>query len=179
MGEAGSLQGWVYDNEDVEVAKFSTSPEGYASFWLRPEPGKTYIARVAEGVEIRKYNLPAARNTGVGLSVTRVGKDFNITINTTKDFRKPLHLIVHTRGVIQQILSIKPDNRENVQIPLKHLPAGISHITVLDASFHPQCERLIFKYPEDHGYLKLDLGKNQLFQKRKGGTGAEQERHRH
>ncbi|MDN5211010.1 hypothetical protein QQ020_03085 [Fulvivirgaceae bacterium BMA12] len=159
FGRGVKLTGVVYDNDDLEVAKFSTSPQGYASFWLLPEQGKTYFARVAEGLEIKKYNLPAAKNTGVGMSVTGAGGDFKLTINTVENSPKPLYLIVHTRGVIQQILPLSMDSRKNLTVPLKNLSSGITHITLLDASFNPQCERLVFKYPENREFIKLDPGK--------------------
>ncbi len=167
FGRGLKLTGVIYDNDDLEVAKFSTSPQGYASFWLLPEQGKTYFARVAEGLEIRKYNLPAAKNTGVAMSVAGAGGDFKLTINTAEDPPQPLYLIVHTRGVIHQILPVSTDNRKNVTVPLKNLSSGISHITVLDASFQPQCERLIFKYPGNKEYLKLNLEKTSYAKREK------------
>lgn len=186
FGKGQALTGIIYDNEDIEVARFSTSAQGYSSFWLIPEQDKTYFARVVHNGEIKKYNLPSARNTGVTMAVSRSGSGhFDISLNATEEFPKPFYLIVHTRGIIERISPVSLDNQKNVQVTLENLPPGISHITLLNHAFNPQCERLIFSYPKKNEYLNLhqektDYGKREKvvlnLDMQKSGAGKEQAR---
>ena len=158
MGQA--LTGIVYDNDDTEVARFSTSAQGYSSFWLLPEQDKAYFARVAYKAEIKKYNLPAVRNKGVTMTVSMTGQgNFNISLNATERSPEPFYLVVHTRGIIERISPVGLDTQKHVQVTLENLPAGISHITLLDHTLNPQCDRLVFKYPQNNEYLSLQQEK--------------------
>ncbi len=151
FGRGLSLTGVVFDNEEKEVAKFTTSQNGYTSFQLTPTKGKTYVARVASSTKVYKLNIPEARNSGLIMAVTtdKTG-DFSITVKSTQDFLQTMYLVVHTRGVIKKFEPLYPNVVQKINLENNSLEEGVFHITILDSGFKPIAERLVFKYPNNY-----------------------------
>jgi hypothetical protein len=160
FGTGIRLMGVVFDNEENEVAKFSTSQKGYASFQLKPQKGKTYKARIAYGSEIYKKDIPIALNSGLTLAVTtnNVG-DYNVVVRSSSNFIQTMFLVIHTRGVIHKFEPLYPSLEQNINIEREGLEEGISHITILDRNFTPIAERLVFKYQSVENLIKLTTNK--------------------
>jgi len=153
-----AITGVVYDNEDNEVAEFTTSKLGYAYFFLTPDSTKSYFARVKLDSLIEKYPVPKVIQTGLALSVnsSETG-NLIISINNTKGFQEKPYLVVHTRGIIKKLLIIDLKQKNDINIKANELPEGISHITLLNNDFTPLSERLVFRYPDIHGSINLNI----------------------
>ncbi len=159
-GTGLALSGLVFDNDDNEVAKFTTSRFGFASFELIPETGKTYNARVAIDSLLQKYNLPQAEESGVVITViTNKDGDFDLNIESQKTVQSTFYVVMHTRGKIIKIMPLNIVRGQNIALPAKDMTPGITHITVMDDLFQPIAERLIFKYPAEHNPISLNLPK--------------------
>lgn len=149
FGEGKQLSGLIFDNNDTEVAKFTTSNKGYASFNLTPESGKLYKAKIAHEGSIQEYALPAIKKSGLVIAVTnRESEELSIRLNSTPDFSQRLHLLIHTRGIIKHTELIILSSQRDIELPFDILSPGISHITVMDQDFNPLVERLVFKHPK-------------------------------
>ena len=160
-GEGINLKGSVLDQEGNEVAEFSTSRHGYASFQLAPEDGKKYRVSIDRAGAIRTYELPQAKLSGVVLTVTDEGsQDLNIGIKATPNFKKYSYLVVHTRGIINRFERVALDLQENILLKKDILDAGITHITLLGDKFTPLAERLVFRYPDAEPRLNVVVGTN-------------------
>ncbi len=169
MGQPLSLTGVVYDNSDNEVAKFNTSSLGYAHFYIAPQQGKTYIARVARDSLIEKHLLPVAQKSGLvmHLSSSKNG-DYELSLNTSKGtFTNGVNVIIQNRGVIQQITKLDLPTQSNLSLPLKSLKEGISQITCMDDQFNPIAERLVFRFPETNSSLDLKLDQTEYSKREK------------
>lgn len=167
LGKPVELTGLIFDNNEKEVGKFTTSPDGYASLQLTPEAGKSYFARVAIGGNIQKISLPDAMGNGLVMTAKKANKDsYRLEFQHTPAFPKTLHLIAHTRGTIQQIRTIDLNSEKQTTLNLKELPAGITHITLTDQQFQPLIERLIFNYPE-FNHIELQTDKKTLATRQK------------
>jgi len=168
FGSGVSLPGFVFDNEGNQVAKFSTSTQGYSSFHLLPEKGKTYIARITRDSLIQEYNLPKIEESGVVITVTtnKVG-DFNLDIGSKNAIQSTFYVITHTRGKIIGMKSLNLDIEQRVELLNKDLIPGITHITVMDHQFKPVAERLIFKYPEEQNPIVLNIPKREYGKREK------------
>ena len=131
---------------------------GYAYFFLTPDSTKTYFARVKLDSLIEKYPVPKVIQTGLALSVnsSETG-NLIISINNTKGFQEKPYLVVHTRGIIKKLLIIDLKQKNDINIKANELPEGISHITLLNNDFTPLSERLVFRYPDIHGSINLNI----------------------
>lgn len=166
FGDGLSLTGVVFDNEDNEVAKFSTTGNGYSSFLISPQKGKTYAARIAIDSLIKKYELPHIKDRGIGLSVSQVtGSRFDILLTSNINFQQLIYVVVHTRGIINQIEELDLKAIKSLHLLSKNLQPGISHITVMDEEFNPIADRIVFLYPDPKQPITLELDKS-IYEKR-------------
>lgn len=167
-GSGLAVTGIVYDNDDVEVAEFTTSEKGYTYFFLTPESTKSYFAMVKLDSAVIKYPIPKVEVQGISLSVN-TSENGNLSISTeqTKNFLTNPYLVVHTRGVIKKILTIDLAKKQNINIKWNELPEGISHITLLNSDFTALAERLVFKYPDNSGPMNLDISHTEYGKRKK------------
>ncbi|MEQ6121182.1 hypothetical protein [Reichenbachiella sp. MALMAid0571] len=169
MGQPLSLTGVVYDNNDNEVAKFSTSDLGYTYFHLTPQQGKTYIARIARNGLIEKHELPKAQVSGIVIQLSSTQKgDYELSLSATKGtLTNGVNVIIQNRGVIQQITKLDLKSQSNLSLPVNSLKDGISQITCMDDRFNPLAERLLFKFPENPSSPDLKLDKTEYSKREK------------
>lgn len=168
FGRGISLTGVVFDNEENEVAKFSTSKNGFASFQLSPIAGKSYKARIALDSVVYKIDIPEARNSGLAMAVTTNNTgDYHVEVKATQDFLQTMYLVVHTRGVINKFEPLYPKVAQNIIIDNDGLASGITHVTILDSDFKPITERLLFKYPDNVRLLNASPNKKTFAKREK------------
>lgn len=165
-GKGLSVAGIIYDDQDQEVAEFSTPELGYSYFFLTPDKSKSYTARVELDSAIHSYLLPAVKETGLTLAANfSEAGNLKISVEHTADFQENPYLVVHTRGIIGQLVRMDLNQAKHLNIESNELPAGITHITLLSSDFDPLCERLIFKYPDITDLIDLN-SKGQEYRKR-------------
>jgi hypothetical protein len=167
-GTGQSLEGIIFDDEENEITKFTTSDQGYSSFNITPVFGKLYTARFLVDNVIQKHVLPDSKKTGIVISLKKhLNDNWNLSISSTQSFEERVYLVTHNRGIVQQIKQVDLLKSKDIELILNEHYSGISHITVLDKNFIPQAERLVFQYPDDKQLLKIEMPKESFGKREK------------
>ncbi len=147
----------LFNQQGEEVARLSTSHEGRGLFSFVPKEDAYYA--LIEGYD-QRFNLPKVQPTGLVLSANNKRDDFlTVTIKSNEVGCEPYYLVTHTRGYITYASQVQmTSTRGFVKIPKSPLPAGITHITVLDKALNPVAERLAFMNPDEN--LKIEISPN-------------------
>lgn len=161
------VKGVVLDNENKEVATFSTEHFGMGSFRLAPEAGKSYQAKVTypDGSE-NTMKLPAAIDNGYVLGVYNNAETDTVLVRinaseaATKNGAQQVSLVVQSGGAVF-FATTMPVNKAAVSfaIPALDLPSGIVQFTLFSATGNPINERIIFIQNKDQMDLKLSTAK--------------------
>ena len=143
-GQSTDISGIVYDQTGKEIREFHSEHLGMGSFSLRAEKGKSYyaICQIDKG-ESKRFDLPAAVDSGYALSVNRVKDKMYMTVlkpaGTAPD--DELYLLAHTRGMVHFADRWNPE-KEYIIYP-KQFPSGVLHLILFDSDLHPVSERLV------------------------------------
>lgn len=158
-GKAVNATGEVYQ-DSIVVASVHTQHDGMGKFRLPVNPGKTFYAvmRTEEGVE-KRFELPAASDTGWGITVT--GQDSVLRYRIIKGMRatlpEELYVVVHCRGIF--IGSSRVNGLTKGTINLGVVPEGISHIVLVDGEGNVYSQRLFFVKRSQRPELKITTNK--------------------
>ncbi|SFG60654.1 TonB-dependent receptor plug domain-containing protein [Pedobacter insulae] len=170
-GKGEDIKGVIMDSDGTEITSFESSHLGMGSFFVSPQAGKTYRAKVKfkNGSE-KMFNLPKANVSGYVLSVNNAdtGK-VNLKVLLSDDLigKGRLNLLVQQNGSIY--FSVKIPTGKNVataSLPKSELPSGIITITLFNDENAPVAERLIF---QNNKLDKINVGVENLkegYQKR-------------
>ncbi|MGN6641130.1 MAG: TonB-dependent receptor plug domain-containing protein, partial [Mucilaginibacter sp.] len=143
-------KGVIVDNNNTQVATFHSSHLGMGYFYLQPEAGKTYKAKVtfSNGAQ-SSVDLPAPVAKGIMLQVKdTLGKvSLNIVCNKAylqENQNKDVGLAIYSGGKVRTVTT-KLDNRVmGMDLADKEFPSGIMQITLFSQDGEPLSERLLF-----------------------------------
>ena len=146
-----NLTGSIYNNKQQEVAAFSSAHKGIGSFYMLPQAGETYTAKIKlpDGT-FKSFPLPAVKTSGFMIKVNNVFKSdsLTVTVTATPDVAataNSYYLMGHTRGMVFYGALLKFDNNvATLLINKKNFPAGIAHLTLAGADKKAISERLVF-----------------------------------
>jgi len=145
-----NAKGVILDNTNVQVATFSSSHLGMGSFYIQPEEGKTYKAKVTFGNGLQStIGLPAPLAKGITLQIKdTLGKvSINIVCNKAylqENMNKDVNLTIFSGGKLRTV-NTKLDSRVmGMDIAEDQFPAGIMRITLFSQDGDPLSERLVF-----------------------------------
>lgn len=155
--EEQAQTGKLYNSQGEEVASFSTRHEGKGLFSFVPKEEEYYA--LIDGNEER-FALPKVNETGLVMSANNKRDDFlTVTIKSNEVGCEPYYLITHTRGYVTYASQVQmTSTRGFVKVPKASIPAGITHITVLNKELNPVAERLAFIKPNEN--LKIEISPN-------------------
>ncbi|HEY2583956.1 MAG TPA: TonB-dependent receptor [Mucilaginibacter sp.] len=163
-GLGADVKGIVTDNNNNQVATFTSTHLGMGLFDLSPEGGKTYKAAItyADG-SVNTVQLPAASDNGYTLSIDNTQADvIGIKILPGEIVRKSglqngeMSLVGQCGGVIFYAGKSKPGSKSfTATIPKSKFPSGIAQFTLFSPTGEPLNERLVFVQNNDQ--LKLDV----------------------
>ncbi len=163
-GLGADIKGVVTDNDNKQIATFSSAHLGMGVFDFDPQSGKTYKAQItyADG-SVNMVDLPAATNSGYSLSINNAGDDkISIKINPGSDVETSnaptglLGLIAQSGGVVYYAGKSKPGSKSfTTVLPKNRFPTGIVQFTLFSSTGEPLNERLVFI--QNHDQLKLDV----------------------
>lgn len=145
-----NAKGVIVDNTNAQVATFSSSHLGMGSFYIQPEDGKTYKAKVTFGNGAQStINLPSCVSKGITLQTKdTLGKvSINIVCNKaylTDNMNKDVNLVIYAGGKLRTV-NTKLDSRVmGMDIADDQFPAGVMRITLFSQDGEPLSERLVF-----------------------------------
>ncbi|WP_374949407.1 TonB-dependent receptor plug domain-containing protein [Mucilaginibacter sp.] len=162
------VKGTVVDNNNKEITKFTSTRLGMGQFFVTPQDGKTYKAKLTypDGTAAT-VDLPAAQIKGMALAVNdeTPGK-LSIDINANKPYyldnkNKEITIVIYASGLIKTVKTILDNQVIGLDLPVKDFKTGIVHITVFSQDGTPLNERLTFVQNTD--LLKLVVNAKQSY----------------
>ncbi|RYG18965.1 MAG: carboxypeptidase regulatory-like domain-containing protein [Chitinophagaceae bacterium] len=160
-------KGSITDDQNNEITTFTTANAGMGSFFLTPEAGKSYKAKVTfKDGSTKVVNLPAAAATGITLQVVNSTDEFiNLKVLANTPFYeankdKTFFIVGLNTNVVYYAAKASLKNQIIItKIPKKNFPSGIAQITLFNANSEPISERLAFVLHKDAMALtvKTDL----------------------
>ena len=144
FGEPADVEGMVLNENNEQVASFSTYHQGMGVFQIKPLSLTNYKVKITKPAGITKvYPLKMSKQeVKVGLQVSEQQKGF-IKVKIFNHSNENLGLVAHTKGKIYNTQYIK-SNASEVKISTKNMPSGILTLTLLDHENKPYSERLVF-----------------------------------
>lgn len=145
-------KGAIIDDQNNELTTFTSSYAGMGSFFITPESGKNYKAKVTfKDGTIKTYDLPKAAASGISLQVVNANAEFiNLKILANTSFYeantdKSFFVVAQNSSVIYYAAKANLKNQVIItKIPKKNFPSGIVQITLFNANNEPLSERLVF-----------------------------------
>ncbi|MGZ3928098.1 MAG: hypothetical protein ACXVJG_14180, partial [Mucilaginibacter sp.] len=160
-----NVKGVVVDNTNNQVATFVSTHLGMGSFYLQPEEGKTYKAKVtfADGTQ-NTFDLPAAVSKGIVLAVKDTLNKISLEIRSNKAYfqenlNKDINLVIYAGGLVSSVNTKLDSRRLSMNIPNTQFPSGIVQITLFSQSGEPLSERMLFLQNPDLVNLTVNSNK--------------------
>ncbi|WP_266363994.1 hypothetical protein [Tellurirhabdus rosea] len=162
-GKGTSLPGFVLNQQNDTVARFSPARAGIGTFTFTPEPGQTYRAVVRDARRgIFAAPFPAVQGSGYAMQVSETGGRLSVQVQTRTPASNAVYLLVHTRQSLKTVLYQPLVNEAaRFDLDLNSLGEGISHLTLFDGQRQPVCERLFFRPPAQPLPVKLQTDQPQ------------------
>ena len=161
-GSGIGIKGEIIDNDNKEVASLASAHLGMGYFYLTPQEGKTYKAKLiyADGTQaIIDIPVPAAK--GIALSVNNgSAPKVPVKILSSQPYYKEnkgkyYTLVTYSGGTAKSTI-FKLDNPEiTIDISKRGLSSGVASITLFSSASEPLCERLFFIENDDQ--LKMGI----------------------
>ena len=146
------LKGSILNSDNTEMAAITTSHAGMGSFYITPDEGKTYFAKVTfKDGSTKTYPLPKANATGITFQVTNQTPELiNVKIIANTPYfeankGKTFFVVAQNNSVIYYAAKATLANQLiSVRISKKDFPSGILQLTLFNAENTPLSERLVF-----------------------------------
>ncbi|MFI5159744.1 MAG: TonB-dependent receptor plug domain-containing protein [Sphingobacteriales bacterium] len=143
-------KGIIIDNTSAQVATFVSNKLGMGSFYLLPDEGKTYKAKVTFGDGTQStIDLPAAAAKGIALQVKDTLGNVTVEIRCNKAYfqdnqNKDVNLVIYSGGLVSSVNTKLDNRRMGINIPKAQFSSGIMQITLFSQEGEPLSERLVF-----------------------------------
>jgi hypothetical protein len=164
-------EGTLVDNTNGPVASFKSSHLGMGIFYLMPQEGKTYKAKVtfADGSK-GLFDLPAAMSKGIALAVKDTLGKMSVEVHTNRAYfqdnqNKNINIVIYGGGVVSTVKAKLDSRRLSMAIPNSQFPSGVVRVTLFSQSGDPLSERLLFLKNPDMINLTL-TGNKSVYGKR-------------
>jgi len=154
-GLGRDVTGEILTSDDVVITRFTSTHKGMGTFMLTPESNQEYFAHL--WFNNRKYiiPLPIASEKGVVMSITYSADYYDPYVSIKQrpnGIIEPKYIVGSAYGNIWFSATIKAfKDSSRLKIPIYLLPEGICRLTLLNADFQPECERLIY-VDKDQGF---------------------------
>jgi hypothetical protein len=158
-GLGTAITGKVTDNDNNEVAQLNALHAGMGSFFLRPQPGKSYTATInfADG-STKTIALPAPLDAGYVLSVYQPNKDsVLVRVNASPGLQQSTVIVLaHSGGetVFASPVTLSGPIT-SIWFDKKLFRGGVAQFTLFNNESEPLNERVAFIKGDDK--LKLDI----------------------
>ena len=163
-GVSRNVKGIIIDEKGDTLTSFVSTHRGMGFFPLKPEANKEYFAQLRYLGRLFKIPLPKALSEGCMISVVNTEKDHEsfLMLNYSPSIANPPKYVVGSAYGKVWFSSIinTAKNKCQFRIPLEYLPEGICRITVLDANYNPECERLFYVDKKDRFKIEIIPDRN-------------------
>ena len=151
-GLGADVKGSILVDGNAEVSVINSSYAGMGSFYITPEAGKNYNAKVTfKDGSTKTYPLPNANESGITLQVTNQTADLiNVKVIANLPYfeankGKSLFVVAQNSNVVYYAAKATLASQLiSIRIPKKDFPAGIVQLTLFNAENSPISERLVF-----------------------------------
>ncbi len=162
-GLGADVKGVILDEQNKEVATFTSSHLGMGTFMLTPAAGKSYKARVTYlNNQSKTINLPAALSSGYALAIDNSNAD-NVIVKTIAAGGASMGnvtLIAQSGGQIFFAGKGSAEKNELTSaIPKSRFPSGIIQFVLLNNDGLAVNERLVFIQNADQLDLSVSSAK--------------------
>lgn len=148
-GKGIDFKGAILNAGGDTVVRFQPEKFGIGTFEMVPSATENYRAVIQHNNKIIRTELPPIVSSGFAMQTTDSSGILNISIRTKAVPDQSLYVIAHTRHQVKITATSQHHNGfSNFQLSKAALDAGVSHITVFDATGRPVCERLVFIKPD-------------------------------
>jgi len=169
IGEDGNgvdVKGSVFDENNNEVARFTSAHNGMGRFDIVPQPGDTYTAQISLlNGENKKVPLPAVKPSGVILKVKDLPSNadsLEISILASADVaggRSNYYVVGQCRNVVYYAGTLTMSGQiKKMHIAKSLFPTGVAHLTLFNSTQAALNERLVFINHTDNLKIDLDAG---------------------
>ena len=146
------LKGSIVGDDNAELSIINPSYAGMGSFYLTPDEGKSYKAKVTfKDGSTKIYPLPKTITSGITLQVTNQTTELiNVKIIANTQYfeahkGKSIFVIAQNTNVVYYAAkAILTNQLVNIKIPKKDFPAGIIQLTLFNTDNILLSERLVF-----------------------------------
>lgn len=160
--EAKSVEivGQLKDDTGKVIKTFSTSKFGMGKFKFIPQTGVSYQATINYNGIDYDYNLPTALKQGVVLTVLEDTSFYKVGIQSStsgglNDFK---FIGLQRKGIVLGSTLVGNKSEALISVPKDILEDGIVQFTLLDNSYTPICERLLFyESPNNNNNNKVSI----------------------
>ncbi|MGF7038798.1 carboxypeptidase regulatory-like domain-containing protein [Mucilaginibacter lappiensis] len=169
-----NVKGVIADNDNKEVATFGSTHLGMGYFYLTPQEGKTYTAKVvfANGSQ-NMVNLPKPEVKGIVLSVNNDSLP-KATVRIMADKacyqenkNKDYMLLIYSGGIANTATCRLDSPVISLDILKRRLHTGVATVTLFSPAGDPLCERLLFVQNYDQLGLALSGNKTSYAKREK------------
>jgi len=165
-GLSVNVKGVITDSKNNEITSFASVHLGMGYFYLKPEEGKTYKAKLtfADG-EQSMFDLPVAETKGIVLSVNNDHiPEASVRIQVNKAYyrenrNKDYTLLIYSGGVATSIVRTLDSPMVSLDILKRHLHTGVASVTLFSPEGEPLSERLLFVQNYDQLNLSVSTEK--------------------
>jgi hypothetical protein len=151
-GRGQDFSGALIDENNDTLSRFTPVTFGIGSFLMKPSGNHSYkaVLKLSNGTTLVR-DLPGVFEQGYVMKLAENDGQLRVTVTSNISGTQQALLFVHTRQMTKVSERGRFQNGVAVfNIDKDKLGEGISHITVFDDRQQPVCERLYFKYPEQH-----------------------------
>jgi hypothetical protein len=162
-----AISGVVTNNQDKVVTQLELKHLGMGYFYLLPEAGKTYHAKITypDG-SVNTVNLPTAADDGYVMSVyhTTTNDSVLVKINAgagaLKAGSQNLNLVGQLNGKVYFAANVPVSKPVTLlYFPVRDVPSGILQFTLFSAAGDPMNERIVFVQNKDNIDLRITTNK--------------------
>ncbi|HEY8782974.1 MAG TPA: carboxypeptidase regulatory-like domain-containing protein [Mucilaginibacter sp.] len=169
-----ATKGTLVDNENNEVASFSSTHLGMGYFYLSPVGGKTYKAKISyPNGQKDTVSLPKPETNGLILSVNNDAlQEAQVRIEANKEYyqinrNKDYTLVIYSGGTITTVNCKLDSPVIKFDILKRKLRTGIAAVTIFSSNNEPLCERLLFIQNYDQLNVNISSNKNSYARREK------------
>ncbi|HUZ60575.1 MAG TPA: MG2 domain-containing protein, partial [Hanamia sp.] len=150
-GSGIDVKGIILDNNNKEVCQLVSTHLGMGYFYLSPEEGETYRAKLtfADGTQ-DTIDLPKPETSGIILtinndSISKASVKIEANANYYQAHRnQEFLLVIYSGGMVVNVNCKLDTSIIDLGILKKHLHSGVTRLTLFSPDGLPLCERLLF-----------------------------------